>query len=622
MAKSASRPSVASRPSAQTVALLVLLGLGILLVFWPVARCGFLNYDDDGYVTDNAHVRTGLSVGNVLWAFGAGETGNWHPITWLSLMWDAQMYGLVPYGFHLTNLVLHIANTLLLFLVLKKLAGRPWPAAMVAALFGLHPLHVESVAWISERKDVLSALFFMLTLLCYARYVSSTVHSPRSTVGGVHHSRFTIHYLLALLFFALGLMSKPMLVTVPFVLLLLDFWPLTRVQGSEFKVQSWGRLVREKIPFFVLSAASCVITFIVQKKGDAVQSLALFPMSMRVENAILSYGRYLGKVFWPVDLAMPYPYPVQIPSAAMWMTLALLAGVSGWALYHARRFPFLFTGWMWFLGMLVPVIGLVQVGAQAMADRYTYLPLIGFFIAVVFGLDAFIRGLRVPQALVIALAGAVLTVLSARTRTQIGYWQDSETLFRRAIAVTRDNAEAYEHLGTYHLRIRNDLTNARDCYQRAVGIAPGRISARVNLGSALLLAGDGDGAAEQFEAVLRMAPGDADANCDLGYLFAARGQFDQAIACYDAAIQSRPDFSSAYHDRGLAFAAKGQWDNAVRDYREAIRLDPAHVSTHVHLGTALAQQGNTDAAAREFAEALRLDPGNPEAQRQLESLQR
>lgn len=601
--KSESQSAFAATP----VFISIVLFIVTLAVFWPVSKCDFLNYDDDGYVTANAHVRQGLTIAGVKWAFVTGETANWHPLTWLSLMLDAQLFGRDAADFHLTNLFLHALNVVLLFLLFNRLTRASWRSAFVAALFALHPLHVESVAWVSERKDVLSGFCFMLTLLAYARFAAAKGQSAGSKT----------FYFLALIFFALGLMAKPMLVTLPFVLLLLDFWPLQR-----FHVGAVKNVLIEKIPFFILSAAGSVVTYIVQKNGEAVQTLASFPLKFRIENAVLSYGRYLEKLFWPANLATPYPYPDHWPNIVIIISIAIVVGGSWAAIRWAQKFSFLFTGWFWFLGMLVPVIGLVQVGTQAMADRYTYLPSIGIFLVATWGAAEIARRISFPKMPLAILIILVIAASAMQTRKQIGYWQNSGTLFRHAIAVTKNNAEAYDHLGTYFMRITGDVDQAANCYQQAVTLAPSKLSSRINFGSALLLEGKRDAAAEQFNAALQLSPQNAEANCDFGFILASQGRFNEAISYYDKAIQAKPDFASAYHDRGLAFAATGEWQKAIRDYREAIRLDPNHASTHTHLGVALRHENQVGEALGEFTEALRLNPNDAEAREQLQQLQK
>jgi hypothetical protein len=445
------------------------LALAVLVVFLPATRHEFVNYDDLEYVTQNGHVQAGLMWESVAWALSSTQASNWHPLTWLSHMLDCQLYGLKAGGHHLTNLLLHAVNTLLLFLVLRQMTGATWRSAFVAALFGLHPLHVESVAWVAERKDVSSTLFWMLTLWTYALYVARGEGGGARGEGGASNLRSaqhatqitrpssgltqsaTLHYSLALVCFALGLMAKPMLVTLPFVLLLLDYWPLGRLQRSTSNAQlpMIRRLIYEKLPFFALALASSLVTFVVQRKGGAVSSLTTLSVGARIANAAVSYARYLGKTFWPDNLSVLYPHPGhwlvwQVAGAGL-----LLAGGTAGALALRRRRPYLPVGWLWYVGTLVPVIGLVQVGIQSMADRYMYVPAIGVFIMLAWGLWDLTAGWR-GQRVALATGGAVaLACCGAVTRSQVGYWTNSETLFRRAVQVTKKNYLAYNNLGYY-----------------------------------------------------------------------------------------------------------------------------------------------------------------------------
>src|SRR5260221_762659 len=401
-----------------------------LLVYSPMLRHGFVNYDDPDYITGNAHVTGGLTWTNLAWAFTSGAAANWHPLTWISHMTDCQLFGVNPAGHHLMDLLFHTANTLLLFLLLEKLTGALWRSFFVAALFAWHPLHVESVGWAAERKDVLSAFFWMLTLLAYARYAQG-----RSKAG----------YFLALFFFACGLMSKPMVVTLPFVLLLLDFWPLKRFTIDDLRLTIFLRLVLEKIPFFVLTLASCLITYRVQ--SGALWSTQALTFNFRAANAVMSYVRYISKIFWPADLALIYPYPHYWPLAGVVFVAALLAMLSAIFILQARRFPYLAVGWLWFLGTLVPAIGLVQVGVQSMAERYIYIPSIGLFILVIWGANGLLKS-QPHKIKIVALAGsAVLIACLICTSIQLSYWRSSVELFLHTVEVTTDNYAAYDSLG-------------------------------------------------------------------------------------------------------------------------------------------------------------------------------
>jgi tetratricopeptide (TPR) repeat protein len=639
-----------------------LLALTTLAVFLPVARQAFVNYDDSDYVSENAHVQSGLKWDNVVWAFTTGHASNWHPLTWLSHMVDAQLFGRQAGPQHLVSVGFHIANTLLLFLLLRRMTGALWRSAFVAALFALHPLHVESVAWASERKDVLSALFFLLTLGAYVRYtevqsLKSNVQNPEAgasritstlrstgTEDGHHASPF---YLLSLTFFALGLMSKPMLVTLPFVLLLLDYWPLQRFGPSTLhsRTSTFFRLLAEKVPFVLLAAASSVITFIVQRKGGAVSTALTF--GARIANALVSYVRYLGKMFWPKNLSILYPHPGHWPAWQVVASGGLLVAVFAAVILVARKRPYLAVGWLWFCGTLVPVIGLVQVGIQSMADRYTYLPLIGLFIMLAWGIDELIP-IRPWRGRALAVGGALLLMACAcLTERQIRFWRDSEALFRHAVQVTRDNYLAYNNLGFYlsgqgrtteamenyrlALKINPNYEDALNnlgyalagqkkyaeaipLYEAALRIRPKHTEVHNNLGNALSETGKIDDAIQHYLIVLQQKPDHADAHNNLGIALAMKGRLDEAIPHFHEAIRCKPSYASAHSNLGNALAVQHKLAEAIQEYQESLRLKPDDAQAHNNLGNALAEQGKTEAAIEHYREALRLNTDNPEAQ--------
>ncbi len=403
----------------------LLLALVTLAIYLPVLHDGFVNFDDDDYVTNNRVVKNGLTPAGIHWAFTTFHSANWHPVTWLSHMLDCQLFGLNPAAHHFVNALIHSANAALLFLLLLRLTKLKWPSLIVAALFAWHPLHVESVAWISERKDVLSTFFALLALLSYAKFAKENCRRS---------------FWFALIFFALGLMAKPMLVTLPFVLLLLDFWPVQRFSNSTIQ-----RLLVEKIPFFLLAAGSCVVTFLAQR-AEAVRTLKQVSLSLRLENAVAACATYLFQIFWPANLAVFYPMPEKIAPPAIILSATALILISGLAWRARKNSPCLITGWLWFLGALVPVIGLVKVGDAAHADRYTYFPAVGIFIAVVFGIW---NRLKQPQAQKIFISASLVALIAcaALTERQLPFWRDSETLFRRALAVTKNNPTAHLNLG-------------------------------------------------------------------------------------------------------------------------------------------------------------------------------
>jgi Tfp pilus assembly protein PilF len=607
-----------------------LLGICLLLVavtlpvYWLVTRCDFVKYDDPDYFTANFHVQTGLKPANFVWAFTTRHASNWHPLTWLSLMLDEELFGKSPFGPHLTNLLLHAANTALLFLLLRRLTAATWRSAVVAALFALHPLHVESVAWISERKDVLSTFFGLLSLWAYACHAQClTGDICRLTRTDSVLSRVTCRsshfYWLALLFFALGLMSKPMLVTLPLVMLLLDWWPLQRVTSGQWPVAGNRSLVLEKTPFFLLSAASCVVTFIAQQKGGAVTTLTRISLSQRLDNAFVSYARYLGKTFWPVNLAVLYPLPAHWNAGLVIFSVLLVIGLSVAAVWVGRKHPYVPVGWFWFVMTLVPVIGLVQVGIQSMADRYTYLPLIGVFMVLVWGFGAVCAGRRLPGPLIIFLAMTVLAVCAVRTRDQLRYWRNDETLFRHTLAVTENNYLAYNNLGTC-LSEKGQLAEAMDCFHKSLQIKPDDSDVLYNLGNAFARLGNWDEAINNYKRALQIVPNQPDILDNLGFAFAARKQFADAIACFEAALKLDPDSSDAHNNLATVLFIQKRFDEAIRHYREAIRITPGNPQIFSNLGDALVKQGQTAEAMRSYQEALRLNPGDPRIKAKLQAL--
>jgi len=565
------------------------LALGTIAVYSPVIRHEFINYDDPDYIQDNAHVKAGLTWPGVVWAFKSGDADNWHPLTWISHMLDYQLFGLNPGAHHLMNVLFHTANTLLLFILLNYMTGAMWRSAFVSALFAWHPLHVESVAWASERKDVLSAFFWMLTLLCYAHYArgkresssssssadkssasaknlqdndqrSTAVPSPLPSVRrryseagsdgrgvgqgevrvrplSVLHPLSSPFYYLSLLFFACGLMSKPMVVTLPFVLLLLDYWPLQRFNASTLQ-----RLIFEKLPFFALSAASCIITLAVQK--GAMWSATSLPFSFRLANALMSYLRYLSKIFVPTDLALIYPYPHSLPLLAVIAAGTVLLLLSIIFLFQARRFPWLAVGWFWFLGTLVPVIGIVQAGIQSIADRYTYLPSIGIFILVTWGVSDFLAS-EPRKAITCAVAGGLaLCLCICLTVKQLSYWRNSIAIFTHTVSVTTDNYAADDCLGKC-LKSSGRFDLAQQCFDEAVRIEPDYPLAQYDDGMNLIVLGDPVGASNHLATAIQLWPGNAIAQYDFGVFLMQHGQPKEAADHFAAALAIKPDFTEA-----------------------------------------------------------------------------
>ncbi len=556
----------------------------ILVVYWQVMDHEFIVYDDNVYVTDNPYVKEGLTGGSASWALTTTKGGNWHPLTWLSHMLDCQLYGLNPWGHHLTSVIFHIANTILLFLCLRWMTAAVWRSALVAALFALHPLHVESVAWVAERKDVLSTFFWMLTTLAYINYAKR----PKNK-----------RYLFVFVFFSLGLMAKPMLVTLPFVLLLLDYWPLNRLQFPAQCVSAEDRagspvassqqlplrkLIMEKVPLLVMSGVSCAITVWAQQQAGALSGLKAVPYRWRMTNGLVSYVSYIGKMIWPQGLAVFYPHPVN--SLPIWESA--LAGfflviVSAVVVRLAIRYQYGFVGWLWYLGTLVPVIGLVQVGEQAIADRYTYVPLIGLFIVIAWWGADIGKGSRHRLVLVNILAMIFVLGLTVCSRQQVRYWKNSIDLFENTLEVTADNYVAHFTLGNA-LALRGNLVEAITHYEEALRIRPNYAEAHHNLGNALAL----------------------------------RGNLVEAITHYKEALRINPNYAEAHRNLGVGLDQQGNHEEAMYHYAEALRINPEDSQSHNNLGVALAEQGRLDEAIAHFAEAVRINPNFAEAQRNLE----
>jgi tetratricopeptide (TPR) repeat protein len=641
----------------QTLLACALLAAVTLALYWPVTRCEFIHFDDPRYVTANPTVRQGLHWQGVAWAFRSDAESNWHPLTWLSHMLDVQLFGFRAPAHHLVNVGFHVANTLLLFLVLLRLTGAFWRCAFVAGLFALHPLHVESVAWIAERKDVLSTFFGLLALWAYVRYaIKSEAQSPRSKVQGhadTQHatrntqrpSRFTFHlsrlYLLSLLLFALSLMSKPTLVTLPFLFLLLDYWPLARLQlnTQHSTLKTLLPLFREKLPFLALAAASCAVTLVVQTRGGAVRPFDYVPLGARLANAALGYASYLQKAFWPADLAIVYPLPHQRPEWQVAGAALLLAALT-LGVVLARRRRYWLVGWCWFLGMLVPMIGLVQVGDQAIADRYTYLPLVGLFLALTWGLCELWPRRGLWRGFVLGLGMlAVLGCCAALTSRQLALWQNTETLMRHALAVTQNNYTAYNNLGSYYwekgrteeavknyrkslailprLEALNNLglalasqgkyTNAIACYETGVQTCPDEVGVRLNLADALAATGRFGEAIAQYHAALRLKPKEPAIHHELALLLAHHGRRGEALEHYYTALRLDPDFPGARNNLAMALTEAGRLDDAIAQYQLVLRTHPDDLQTHNNLGIALTTQGKLDDAIAHFHQVLRLD---------------
>ena len=578
--RSGSRPDASRRSPDWRIIVGVYLFLTAitLAVFGQTIRYDFVNFDDDLYVYNSPAIKAGLTVKGITFAFISQHAGNWHPLTTVSHMLDCQLYGLNAGWHHATNVVLHIIAVLLLFQVLRKMTDAPWKSAVVAALFAVHPLHVESVAWVSERKDVLSAVFFFLMLGAYVRYARST--SIR-------------RYLLVTVLFAAGLMAKSMLVTAPVVLIFLDYWPLNKIRGQQAGV---GRpllgLVIEKIPLFVLSAGACVITFVLQKR--ATGAIPPLPLLWRLENALASYVIYIWKTLWPTRLGVFYPHPNNTLSIGQVIfAVALLVAVTAAAAIFRSQRPYLLTGWFWYVVMLFPVIGVIQVGEQGHADRYAYLPSIGLFLAAVwFTADiAKVRGSRSRLVVATAITTVLLPVLAWTAFVQTSYWRNSRTLWNHALAVTSDNDVAHNNLG-YLCAERGELDEAISHFESAAKIRSGKTNPHYDAGSAFV-------------------------QMNLADSLARKDRSDEAMAHYEEAIRLQPYYADAYYNRGNVLFAKGRIDEAIADWEWTLQLQPNDADAHTSLGNAFLRQGSFKDAIAQYEMAVALAPEDPHSRNNL-----
>lgn len=594
------------------ITIILLLILSSLVVYGQVREFDFVHFDDTVYVSQNKAIQQGLTVDSVIWALTTVHAANWHPVTWLSHMTDYRLFGLNPGMHHMTSVFLHIINSMLLFFIFRKMTGNLWQSAMIAALFALHPLHVETVAWVSERKDVLSTLFWMLTMRTYLAYVEQP--SGR-------------RYAAVVLFFVLGLMSKPMLVTLPFVLLLLDYWPLNRIAFRPWSEQSGIKqlalaapLVREKIPLFILVILSSVITYYAQQKGEAVAPLDVIPMAERITNAIAAYVGYIGKAVYPVHLACLYPHPGMLP----WWKVAgsglLIAAISAAAFGSARKHPYVIVGWLWYLGTLVPVIGIVQVGSQAMADRYTYVPVVGLFLIIVWGVPELFKKWGYGKKALAVGSVVALCVLMLLARQQAGYWKNSITLFERALEVTNDNYTMHYNLA--NVLARDDQGAVDDeaavrHYLETLRIKPNFADAHNNLANLYMVKGRLDAAIEQYVKVLEIDPGYEGVHYNLGIAAFRQGRAREAADHFKLALQAMTDNAEAYFLYGNALYQAGDADEAIRAYRRAIHLRPDYVEAYCNLGVTLFQKGDAAGAVAAFNDALRFQPDHAQARSYL-----
>jgi protein O-mannosyl-transferase len=553
----------------------LLLILAVLAVYWQGFNHDFVYYDDNIYVFENSFMRDGLSAEGLKWAFTAMHASNWHPLTWLSHMLDIELFGLSAGWHHMTSLLFHIFNTLLLFFVLQRMTKAFYRSLFVAALFALHPLHVESVAWIAERKDVLSTFFWMLVMYSYVMYVERPLWS---------------RYCFILLFFILGLLSKPMLVTLPFVLLLLDFWPLGRFdreEGRKLLNIIPSRLIIEKVPLFVLALMSSIVTFYIQQSGGAVRSVSQLSFMVRLENAIVSYAGYLGRMIWPDNLAAFYPHPGNaLPMWQVFVSLLVLLLLTFLVLRKAKRFPYLALGWFWYVGTLVPVIGLVQVGAQSMADRYTYIPLIGVFIMIAWGVPQILEKRPYHKAFLSIVAGVLILLFSVCAWSQVRHWRTTIALFEHALEVTSGNYLAHTNIGV--VLARNDkIEEAIEHYQKSLDIKPD----------------------------------DADTHNNLGFALIRQGKFEEAVSHFKESVTINPNNEFSRINLAVALAHKGLLDEAVIHFKEALRINPKSWMAHKNLAIAYGSLGKLNEAAFHLREALKINPDDNTAKTALQRVE-
>ncbi len=593
-----------TRRSNTNIAIALSLIILTLIIYAKAGGFQFLNYDDNLYVTDNQAVQQGLSWSNITWSFTTLKAANWHPLTWLSLMFDIQFFGPRPGALHLVNVLFHAVNAVLLFLILAQTTGAIWRSAFVAALFALHPLHVESVAWVSERKDVLSVFFGLLTILAYARYAKGPT-LPR--------------YLWVTAAFLLSLLSKPMLVTLPFLLLLLDYWPLCRLNGPLLAVPEHvsppsvpvRRLLLEKVPLLVLSAASSAVTVVAQKRGDALADDLSLGLGFRLANAAVGYVRYLGKTFWPGSLSVFYPHPGEsLPlwqAAGAFLTLLLITVV---VVLRLRRSPWLGVGWFWFAGTLIPVIGIVQVGAQAIADRYSYFPQIGLFLMITWSAPGLLKSMRVPARALWVPPVVVLVVFSGLTWRQLEFWKNDETLFRHAMSVTENNCVAMASLAEALLR-KGDPEEAYGYFQKTLQICPKDEQSWYNLGVLQKDRGELSEAEFALRESLRLKPGYTKAWSNLGAVYLAQGRGPEAIEALLEAVRLAPDDAAVRFNLGSVYGKMSRDAEAADAYREAIRLKPDYAAAWNNLGIMYRGLGRIPEAAAALRQAAQLRSGDP-----------
>jgi Flp pilus assembly protein TadD len=580
----------------QNLIVYIFLVIVTIAVYWQVNQHNFINCDDPVYVTDNLHVQSGITLDGFRWAFSTTYAEFWHPLTWLSLMLDYQFYGLNAGGYHLTNLILHILSTLLLFWLFNRMTKMVWRSAFVAALFALHPLHVESVAWIAERKDVLSAFFFMLTLCLYVYYTEKPDIKK---------------YLLVLFCFACGLMSKSIVVTLPVILILLDYWPLNRFESKKENIVLWQ--LKEKIPFFVLSAVFTIITLYAQYRPTVIH----FPLSSRIANALVSFVVYLEKTFWPYDLAAFYPFVDPLPAWQVVGAALLIILISVTVILMLRRSPYLFVGWLWYAIILLPVIGVIQINSQAMADRYTYLSLIGIGIMLSWGIPLLFQREDIRKIILFPAGIAVIVILAVLSWHQCGYWENDVKLFNHILHSTKDNFLAHNNLGAALFK-EGKFEAAINHYNKAIRIKPDIAVTYHNRASAYAKLGQYQRAVEDFSEAIRQKPDYAEAYYNRGTIYCILHQYSLAIIDYNQAVRIKPDYAEVYYNRGNSYAYLGQYSLAIADYGSAISLNPHDAQAHYNRGTIYAALGQYQPAIEDFQKAIFLKPDYEQAHQSLQ----
>lgn len=586
------------------IAIILSIIVFALVVYWPVQNYPFVNYDDNLYVTDNDLVQSGFSFHSLSRSFLDIQAGNWHPLTMLSHTLDWQLYRDKAGGHHWTNVIIHIINTFLLFLLFKTMTGALWKSALVAALFALHPINVESVAWVAQRKNVLSTFFWNLTMLIYVWYVKKPNWK---------------RYFPVLISFSLGLMSKPMLVTLPFALLLLDYWPLQRFsikaqpeyQQSDAKEHSQKKnrifvLVLEKVPLFTLAAIAGYLTLYAQKAVHAVVDIQSFPMFYRLGNAVMSYALYIKKMFWPFDLAVFYPFNYNM---ALWPIILVALPImllTVLVLVYVRKFPYLLTGWFWYLGTLVPVIGFVQVGSQSMADRYAYVPLIGLFLMLAWGMGDILKK-RISVKYTIIIAALMIFGLTITTYHQIKYWKDTLTLFSHAVDVTKNNAFAHSNVAG-ELLVQGDIDEAMVHLEKALSLTPDDYNTLVRAARAYHVRGKNEKAIEALRRAIQVHVGYARAYHDLYIILSGMGRKEEALQVYINAVELNKNNPDIYFGYGSVLAEHGDYEEAIVQYEKALKMRPRDAGAYFNIGVVLAEKGDYDAAMNRFKDAIRINP--------------